>query len=260
MINSFKIPLALLSPALIYCLVGNFRHSRPVILTSLILGFLFVTFPIFVQAEDTADAPRNEFYVAGFIDKGINPNGQLTFSSDPVGIPNTSFSGGVGGGGKIGVFPQFLKGALGAEFEVFHSPIKISSPLTMVNGTPRSVDATFHDTNLFFNILARYPGDFLQPYLGIGAGIAFGKLGGQGQIAGGTGPFSQSVSNDLVGFAGQAIGGIRLNVTTHLFLFTEYKFLFGSANNDCQKDDPCPFHTTLDFQSQYLSAGLGFRF
>jgi hypothetical protein len=82
--------------------------------------------------------------------------------------PSTHVNGSAGAGAKAGIFPKFAEGIFGVEGEVFghggklNAPGKAQGDLTVIN--------------FMVNVLARYPGEIFQPYVGAGVGLSAGQL------------------------------------------------------------------------------------
>ena len=190
--------------------------------------------------------------------------GTLKFDGDK--IPDTRFDGATGGGLKIGAFPS-SKSVFGAEVEVSGHGGSITAPQTVVGNTVRSAQLDMTVFNFMVNALTRCPGDFIQPYAGVGLG--FSILGMDGHTQSSTGIHEPA---SLSGLTVQGIIGIRLLLTNHLFGFAEYKpaLFFGKEGDGCSicgrygcrrktNCTPRPTHS-IDSQSHYVAIGIGFRF
>lgn len=245
---------------------SNFRFftTSP---TPPLLWFLLITLPfgagcllIFVPIVDAQepDGQRlGEPYIAGFVTRSSPTGSDLSFRGDK--IPSLSIDGSTGGGLKIGAYFQPLKHVFGGEVEFFGIGGSLNAPRTMAGGVTRFVDQDLYLINGMFNLLARYPGDLIQPYVGAGAGISLAIFNGDIQSAGG-----QHGSHTAGGLAVQALAGIRLKFTQHFFGFAEYKhFLAAFDTEECEgsgKDEKCrPFYQ-FNFQSHFATVGIGFTF
>ena len=96
------------------------------------------------------------------------------------------------------------------------------------------------------NLILRYPGKALVPYIGVGGGLSDGML----THANIPGRSDQDFEGSWT-FGYQFLGGVQGNLTEKMFLFSEYRYF--SAN----------YHWTqlaLDFRSQYVLFGIGLRF
>ncbi|TKB67784.1 MAG: porin family protein [Nitrospira sp.] len=216
------------------------------------------------EAEEAAEPLRKEWYVSGFLLRSYPIGGSLKVDGDK--IPDTSFNSATGGGLKIGVFPSY-KSVFGAEVELSGHGGSITAPQTVVGNTVRSTQLDTTQFNFMVNALARYPGDIIQPYAGVGLGFSILGLDGYTQSSDGI-----LEPDGFAGFALQGIIGVRLLVTNHLFGFVEYKpMLFTGKEGDrctictkysCQRRANCttpPLHS-LQFQSHCVAVGVGFRF
>ncbi|WP_447601161.1 outer membrane protein [Nitrospira sp. Nam80] len=109
---------------------------------------------------------------------------------------------------------------LGTELEFYHSDANIERqnitatvPIlgsTQQNGMTPRVGLTTN--NLAFNLIARYPGERWQPYVGIGGGLGFSLLR--------TAPDQDTSYYPIF----NVMAGLKLFVTSHVSLFTEYKY------------------------------------
>ena len=102
------------------------------------------------------------------------------------------------------------------------------------------------------NLVARYPGELFQPYVGIGGGHSTGYL---------TRVDGRSLSNPLEGdnrdnaWGYQFLEGVRVVLSSRIFGFAEYKYLV----MDHKWSDANPT-VALDFRTHYAGAGLGLSF
>ena len=106
-----------------------------------------------------------------------------------------------------------------------------------------------------YNLILRYPGDHVQPYIGAGAGSSTGFLynvniqNGNSNLSG--------TSADWT-FAYQFLGGVRTFVTKQLFLFGEYKYYVAKYSWDSEGTGNTK--VKLDLQTHLVSGGLGWSF
>lgn len=220
------------------------------------------------ESEESAEPlPKElpkEWYVSGFLTRSYPIGGTLKVDSDK--IPDTRFDGAMGGGLKIGVFPS-AKSIFGAEVEASGHGGSITATQTVVGNTVRSAQLDMTLFNFMVNALARYPGDFIQPYVGAGLGLSILGIDGQTQSSAGI-----REPDSLLGVTVQGILGVRLLVTNHLFGFAEYKpaLFFGKEGDgctvcgrySCHKKANCAPHPahSLNFQSHCVAVGIGYRF
>jgi len=211
------------------------------------------------EAQESGHPLTNEFYVGAFATRS-NPTGSdISLGGDK--IPQASFSSSTGGGIKGGIFPKFFRSYLGGEIEAFGHGGTIRAPQTVSGGVTRSADLNMAVVTVIGNLIARYPGDLFQPYVGAGLGWSYIGLSGRTQSSAGL----RTSPDQTFGITVQALVGLRLILTNHFFGFAEYKYAYtygegddgcDSANKSCQ---PLPIHA-LDFQRHYISLGVGFRF
>ena len=106
-----------------------------------------------------------------------------------------------------------------------------------------------------YNLMLRYPGETIQPYIGAGVGSSTGILY-NASIQSGNVSLS-GTSGDLA-FAYQFLGGVRAFVTKQLFLFGEYKYF--TTKYSWGRDSVTTERVKLDFQTQIVSGGVGWSF
>ncbi len=156
-----------------------------------------------------------------------------------------------GGGLKVGAFPAFGRGYFGVEGETFGHGGRLRAPSSATGEAAGSLVIY----NLMANVLLRYPGSVVQPYIGVGVGESFGFLdadsvrAGTKRVDGKSGTFS---------LAYQVLGGLRARLTDQLFVFGEYKYFTTKYNWEealvGSKDVELRFHTHI------IAAGFGFSF
>jgi opacity protein-like surface antigen len=189
-----------------------------------------------VAAAETADVDVGLYVLGAF------PSNQGLFAQE--GNPsNTRITNGVGAGIKSTVFPHNLGNmiGIGLEFFGYGSEITFSSASA---GSPHSTNLWVF--NSMVNLILRYPGKVLVPYIGVGGGYSSGVLT-HADIPGRS-------DRDFEGswaFGYQFFGGVQGNLTQMVFLFSEYKY--ASADYHWSQ-------LALDFRSQYALFGIGLRF
>ena len=219
------------------------------------------------EAEETAEPPPKEWYVSGFLTHSYPIDSLLKVNGDK--IPDTRFDGTMGGGLKVGGFPS-SKSIFGGEVELSGYGGSITAPRTVVGNTVRSAHLDTTVFNFMVNVLARYPGDMIQPYAGVGLGFSVLDMDGHTRS-----PSGIRDPDGFAGFALQSLIGVRLLVTSQLFGFAEYKpSLFlgkegdpcikcsGGRYSSCRRIPNCttpPLHS-LNFYSHCVAVGIGFRF
>ena len=212
------------------------------------------------ETEESAEPLPKEWYVSGFLMRSYPIGGTLKFDGDK--IPDTRFDSATGGGLKIGVFPSY-KSIFGTEVELSGHRGSVTAPQTVVGNTVRSAQLDMTAFNFMVNALARYPGDVIQPYSGLGLGLSILGTDGHTQSSSGI-----REPDSLFGLTLQGIIGVRLLVTNHFFGFAEYKpaLFFGTEGDGCGSGKhrragctPRPTHS-LNSQSHYVSVGIGYRF
>jgi hypothetical protein len=204
------------------------------------------------QENDAQKPSTGEFYVSGFAIHSTPI--RSTYSIDGSEIQGVSLAGNTAGGAKIGYFFPHFNSAFGAEFEVFSNDGQVTAPRTVKDGNIHFSNEKLSTTNFMFNGIARYPGDFIQPYASIGIGLSTGAIEGESQNN--LGRFKGR--DPLDGLAFQASLGARLLLTKHIYLFTECKYLATSlSNGDCKE---CSHALDFSYESFFTAFGAGLRF
>lgn len=208
------------------------------------------------QEGVTASGGKTEGYGSLYIFGASPKNSNVALSSAE--FPNTSLSSGIGAGIKAGIFPKFAHGFLGAEADVFGFGSEITSPRTTVSGATRFFNGNLASINTMFDLVARYPGEYLQPYVGVGGGLSLGLLTGADFQSGAF----QSISDtgSTAAFAYQLFAGLRANVTKRVFLFGEYKYFAANYDWKVQAIPGIETSLSLNFATHIFAGGLGIRF
>ncbi len=208
--------------------------------------------------ESQGNSPRKtEAYIAPYLLGTLPVDRNLSVGGNGVGntpFSGTNIQGSAGGGLKAGVYPGVMGGAIGLEGEVFGHGGKLKTP----GGAFPSADANLLVINSMINLLLRYPGDMIQPYVGAGAGVSYAQLRDlnlQTNVA------SLSGKGSDAAFAYQFLAGARAYMNKQLYLFGEYKY-FGSAydwKSESSSGGSGPT-TSLTFRTHIVAAGFGITF
>jgi len=218
-------------------------HRRSLIVSLSLLGLWGLALP---------EASRAEWYIAG--------QGGFQFPQDLANVRGTgSFSGVTSNdldlnrqaafGVKAG---RFFDGSLrwvGLEFDFSHSDANIAEQgvtasvpilgVTQQNGRTPGVGLSVN--HMTVNVIARYPGAQVQPYIGVGGGLGLSRLR--------TAPQDETevypVFNVFI--------GMKVFVTKHVALFTEYKHARATVEfSDHQFEG--------DLRTNWFMGGLAYHF
>lgn len=200
---------------------------------------------------------KTEAYMAPYllgtfpVDKNLSIGGN-GFANETFRGTNIKSSGGAGI--KAGVYPGATGGVLGLEGEFFGHGGKFKTP----DGAFPHADANLLVLNSMINLLARYPGDMIQPYVGAGIGVSIAQLRDINfQTSSGT----MTGKGSDVAFAYQFLAGARVYVQKKVFLFGEYKY-FGSSydwKSETASGGAGPA-SSLTFRTHIVALGLGVTF
>lgn len=210
-----------------------------VILAGGVIGGLFlqggVGEPPRVWAAESADVYVNVFLAGGFPDiHGMTLAGQN--------VSGVNARNQVGGGARVGLFPQFTERIVGIELEYFGTTGKLSAS----NSSGAEGGAHLTVLNSMVNLIIRRPTGAVRPYGGVGIGYSGGVLH--------RADFPGRANRDIdstPGFAYQFLAGVQWDVSARTFLFVEYKHLVTG------------FHwkgVALDYQTNYAVGGIGWSF
>ncbi len=210
-----------------------------------------------VQESEVKLAKKTEAYMAPYLLGTLPVDRNLSVGGN--GIGGTPFSGtniqGSGGAGlKAGVYPGAMGGVVGLEGEVFGHGGKLKTPA----GAFPSADANLLVINSMINLLLRYPGDTLQPYVGAGAGVSYAQLRDLNLQTNGA---TLSGKGSDAAFAYQFLAGARVYANKQLYLFSEYKY-FGSSydwKSESSSGGSGPT-TSLTFRTHIVAVGVGITF
>ena len=167
-------------------------------------------------------------------------------------------------GGKLGHyfegstmpwFKDVFKGKswLGVETEVFNSTPHIEQQDQTRTGLGRptatgiSTGATLRVLTWALNVIARYPGERWQPYLGIGLGVFFANLNDKS--------VNESQSSTSPGLNTQV--GIRYILNKQVSLFGEWKFNYTRLNFS---ETAALFGMDATYKVHHLAVGLAYHF
>ena len=200
---------------------------------------------ILVYAPSEGEALDNvEIYLAGYGMATQPSNHGISLNESEV--SNGRIKGKPGFGLKIGLFPSFFHGYLGMELESFGNNNSLTFEMRE-NGIPMGKGKSDLVTYAsMINILLRYPGRFVRPYVGVGGGLSNGVLHD-------TDIPDRKDKNVEVGSAlgHQLFAGIQLLIAQKVFLFGEYKY--SSANYHWNQ-------LSVNYRSEYFLGGIGYVF
>jgi opacity protein-like surface antigen len=239
------------------------RRVSMVLFLCLASGVLLLDRPMVLAEEQPsgqtpqAEPRKTEIYISPYllgtmpVDKNLSEGGN--------GFPTQTYEGtniksSIGGGIKAGAYPGFTGGVLGLEGEFFGHGGKLKTP----DGAFPSADAKLRVLNTMLHVLARYPGDILQPYIGAGIGVSFASLRDL-NLQSSTGTSTGKASDAF--FAYQFLAGMRAYVSKQVYLFGEYKY-FGSTykwESEVSGGGAGP-DTSLNFRTHIVAGGLGVSF
>ena len=221
---------------------SRLRVSIVILVAATCMLFLFST------------SSRAEFYFGG----AIGGNFPLDFSDVELtgvgaGASSTDLSleDSLSYGGKVGYFFPSVNW-FGIELEAYNTNPNINQQQVTVvgtvlgipiNGTGTIAGADVRIITGAANFVARYPGNRVEPYIGVGPGVFFAEVS-----SGGT-------SDTVVVPGVNAIAGARFFLADWVALFTEYKFNYARFNFD---------GPAVGFKATYLAnhvhGGISFHF
>ncbi|MBA3967039.1 MAG: outer membrane beta-barrel protein [Nitrospirales bacterium] len=185
-----------------------------------------------------------EIYLAGYGMATQPLNQGLSFKGN--GTKDEKIHGDPGLGLKIGLFPSLFSGYLGLELESFGQNNSLNFPIEENGAATGKGKSGLITYSSMVNLLLRYPGRYMRPYVGIGGGLSNGILH-HSDIPGRKDHYIETSS--APGY--QFFGGIQLVVAANWFVFGEYKY--SAANYHWNE-------LSLNFRSEYFLGGIGYIF
>ncbi|MBA3753293.1 MAG: outer membrane beta-barrel protein [Nitrospira sp.] len=167
-------------------------------------------------------------------------------------------AGRIGRGIKSRCLSGVRRGIAGVEGELSGLTGKVDAPTATTGGVTRSANFRLQSINAMANLLLRYPGEIIQPYIGVGAGLSGGFARDLNLQHSTIGVIRENAADGA--FAYQFLGGVRANVNERVFLFTEYKYFV--ANYQWESELANGAHGpsfTLNYRTHIISGGIGFR-
>ncbi len=168
-----------------------------------------------------------------------------------------SIEEGFGAGLKAGLFPAALHRMVGLELDSNMHGAAISFP-NLANGQNDSTGRSdLLMINTMFNVVLRYPGERIRPYIGAGIGWSHGTLLNP-NIAG----RDDKDFDSARAFTHQFLGGMQVVLNPKvalfntqqniaIFLFGEYRYLSSDYHWE---------RLAIDFRAHYGLVGVGLRF
>ncbi|MBK9308659.1 MAG: outer membrane beta-barrel protein [Nitrospira sp.] len=175
---------------------------------------------------------------------GSWPRDQDIFNQGAI-IP-ASIQQGFGAGVKVGLFPSALHGMMGLALDsnIHHGTLSFPNATRgSIHGTGRS-DLLVSNTTA--NLILRYPGKYVRPYVGIGLGWSSGVLLNP-NISG----RADEDFDSAYALVHQFLVGGQFLISPKWFLFGEYRYVSANYHWD---------GLAIDFRTHYGLAGAGLRF
>lgn len=202
-----------------------------------------------VEAINASQADGHEIYGALYLLGALAQNRPLMLGGESLG--GTVVRNGAGTGFRAGIFPAFAHSIIGIQADTFGmgNDLSLSSTSSSVGG--RSARGTILSGNTLVSLVARYPGEWFQPYLGAGIGVSSALLVGTELIHGAS---KQTGTARDTSFAHQYFAGLRANLTAHFFIFGEYKWF---STRYAWNGELAP---SLDYRVHIVAFGGGMSF
>lgn len=197
----------------------------------------------------TGETSPHEIYGGLYLLGSFPRSRALVLEGQP--LNQTEILNGAGAGFRAGIFPSFTRGVLGIQADTFGFGHEISAPPAIGSAGNRSAKGTLIAGNTLVSIVVRYPGSYVQPYAGVGAGLSSAHLAKTELVQGAS---RQTGTAGDMSLAHQYFAGARANLSSGLFLFGEYRW-FSARYTWTGALAP-----SLEFRSQMIVAGLGMSF
>jgi len=191
-----------------------------------------------------------EWYLAGtagvnFADRINTIGGTGSQAGLPGPLVDFDLQNSITYGAKVGYFPGHSW--FGIEGEVLHTTPHIKSlPRTPTLDEVPGVHLRL--TTIGANFIARYPGRTFQPYVGAGIDMAIARIGDTATVQ----------SDTDVTPAWNLLVGLRAFLTSHVAVFTEYKYQGVSLQFDQAFGPDGGF--AGNYRAQHILGGLSYHF
>ena len=200
-------------------------------------------------AGDPASPQGPEIYGAIYLLGSLAKNRNLNVGGEE--LPSTSVHDGAGGGFRAGVFPAFTRYVLGIQAESFGLGHEVAAPTSVGSSGIQSARGTLLAWTTMVSFIIQYPGKWLKPYVGIGAGWSSSYMIDTHMTKGTTTQTGTLLDTSL---ALQSVAGVRTYVTEQVFVFGEYKY-FATRYHWSGSLDP-----SLDLRTHIVALGIGLTF
>jgi opacity protein-like surface antigen len=217
---------------------------------------MFLTAAAILSSVFFVSVARSEMYVAGQVGY-TSPNDFSDVEATVAGVGSARVSDlalkeSVMYGAKVGYFFSTVNW-LGVEAEVFNTTPHLKQQSATFSGPGGSVTVGLPGAYLrvlttAFNVIVRYPGQFFQPYAGVGLGLFFADLHDGG---------GSSSDNAVPGL--NALAGARFFVTKNVALFGEYKYNRASFSFE-DLSGVSGVGLKGDYSVNHFAAGVSFHF
>lgn len=157
-----------------------------------------------------------------------------------------SIRDGFGAGLKVGLFPSALRRIVGFEIDSNAHGGTLSFPNVANGQNTGAGHSNLLVLNTTFNLILRYPGETVRPYIGGGIGWSHGTLLNPNITGRDDKDFDQARA-----LGHQFLGGTQILVSPKVFLFLEYRYF--SSNYHWEG-------LAVDFRTHYGLLGVGLRF
>jgi opacity protein-like surface antigen len=180
------------------------------------VAFLLVVAALVLTPALQASA---EMYIAGQVGYAMPSDlSDIKGTGSRSGITSSDLAlkSGLAYGMKIGGYFPGAANWLGLEFEGFYNQPDIKAQTaTRIPGGPQQVDASrMRVAHFAVNLLARYPGETFQPYVGVGGGVNAADIAQTPTTFGGDFTMAPSLN---------VLAGMRVFVTERIAFFGEFK-------------------------------------
>ncbi len=209
---------------------------RTAYVLSLLLWYLNTT-------ERAFSADFGDIELSGYA-LGSRPRDPGLYNQGAV-VP-ASIQQGFGAGLKIGLFPSALRRMLGIEIDSNIHGSALSFTHTPQRVPPETGHSDLLITNTTFNLVLRYPGELVRPYVGVGVGWSIATLLNPNVAGREDRDFESAYA-----LVHQFLGGTQVLLSPKLLLFVEYRYR--SSNYHWES-------LAMGFRTHYGLLGIGLRF
>ena len=163
-------------------------------------------------------------------------------------------------GAKVGWQTPFTNRILALELEWLNMGHEMDKTKNLFYRPQSDVDGRVFISSVMGNVMARYPGGKVHPYVGVGGGLAFMAFD---EIKNGYPAFWVDAGSDVV-FAYQLMAGVEIDIAKHFVLGIGYKYFdamkAGYESHFSRPGAYVPVEVEMDYKSHNFMLSFSYLF